>query len=184
MERQNRLLSLNRIRLTFKALLEARKRIVCVIKRLSNIELVNPPCSYILNNYRFVTLCPLFRFWIFNSYFRLNLRVLIVDWDVHHGQGTQFSFYDDPRVLYFSIHRYEHGSFWPELRESNWDCIGKGPGTGYNINVPLNKVGMENWDYAAIFHQVRGRKHIQIDGWSKGHQEKEPKSLFSIKYIK
>ncbi|XP_022657209.1 histone deacetylase 10-like isoform X1 [Varroa destructor] len=81
-------------------------------------------------------------------------RVLIVDWDVHHGQGTQFSFYDDPRVLYFSIHRYEHGSFWPELRESNWDCIGKGPGTGYNINVPLNKVGMENWDYAAIFHQI------------------------------
>ena len=34
-------------------------------------------------------------------------KILIVDWDVHHGQGTQRAFYDDPRVLYFSIHRYD-----------------------------------------------------------------------------
>ncbi|OQR72538.1 histone deacetylase 6-like [Tropilaelaps mercedesae] len=81
-------------------------------------------------------------------------RVLIVDWDVHHGQASQYSFYTDPRVLYFSIHRYEEGNFWPELRESNWDYIGEGSGTGYNINVPLNKTGMENWDYAEILHQI------------------------------
>lgn len=80
--------------------------------------------------------------------------MLIVDWDVHHGQASQFSFYEDPRVLYFSIHRYEEGAFWPELRESNWDYIGEGRGKGFNINVPLNKTAMENWDYAAIFHQV------------------------------
>lgn len=81
-------------------------------------------------------------------------RVLIVDWDVHHGQGTQRAFYEDPRVVFFSIHRFEHGTFWPNLRESDFDHIGKGAGEGKNINVPLNKVGMKNEDYLAIFQQL------------------------------
>ncbi|XP_041347489.1 histone deacetylase 6-like [Gigantopelta aegis] len=81
-------------------------------------------------------------------------RILVVDWDIHHGQGTQYMFYDDPRVLYFSIHRYEHGAFWPELRESDYDFVGKGKGKGYNINVPLNKMSMTDSDYLAIFYQI------------------------------
>lgn len=81
-------------------------------------------------------------------------RVLIVDWDVHHGQGVQFSFEDDPSVLYFSWHRYEHQGFWPNLRESDYDNVGKGKGTGFNINVPWNKVGMENSDYLSVFFHV------------------------------
>lgn len=81
-------------------------------------------------------------------------RVLIVDWDVHHGQATQYAFYDDPRVLYFSVHRYEHGEFWPELRESDFPYVGRGAGAGYNINVPLNQVGLGNADYLAIWHQL------------------------------
>ena len=44
------------------------------------------------------------------------------------------------RVMYFSIHRYEHGRFWPNLRESDYDHIGEGKGRGYNVNVPFNKV--------------------------------------------
>lgn len=43
-------------------------------------------------------------------------------------------------MLYFSIHRYEFGKFWPNLRESDYDFIGEGKGLGFNINVPLNKV--------------------------------------------
>ncbi|KAG8322780.1 polyubiquitinated misfolded protein transport [Homalodisca vitripennis] len=81
-------------------------------------------------------------------------RILIVDWDVHHGQATQQMFYDDPRVVYFSIHRYEHGEFWPNLRESEYDYVGEGQGAGYNFNVPLNAVGMADADYLAIFHQL------------------------------
>uniref|UniRef100_A0A182R9J4 Protein deacetylase HDAC6 n=1 Tax=Anopheles funestus TaxID=62324 RepID=A0A182R9J4_ANOFN len=81
-------------------------------------------------------------------------KILIVDWDVHHGQGTQRMFYSDPRVLYFSIHRYEHGTFWPNLRESDFDYIGEGKGEGYNFNVPLNKTGMTNGDYLAIWQQI------------------------------
>ena len=66
--------------------------------------------------------------------------VLIVDWDVHHGQATQYAFYDEPRVLYFSIHRYMHSEFWPSLRQSDYDFVGAPGARGFNINVPLNKV--------------------------------------------
>lgn len=81
-------------------------------------------------------------------------RVLIVDWDVHHGQGVQYCFEDDPSVLYFSWHRFEHQKFWPNLRESDYDSVGKDKGAGFNINVPWNKVGMENSDYLSVFFHV------------------------------
>jgi acetoin utilization deacetylase AcuC-like enzyme len=59
-------------------------------------------------------------------------RVLIVDWDYHHGNGTEAFFYDDPGVLYFSTHDWAAypGTGDPQRR-------GEGPGLGYNINVPL-----------------------------------------------
>ncbi|XP_042352614.1 polyamine deacetylase HDAC10 isoform X2 [Plectropomus leopardus] len=81
-------------------------------------------------------------------------RVLIVDWDIHHGQGVQYCFEDDPSVLYFSWHRYEHQKFWPNLRESDYDSVGKEKGAGFNINVPWNKVGMKNSDYLSVFCHV------------------------------
>ncbi|XP_065353218.1 histone deacetylase 6 isoform X1 [Cloeon dipterum] len=81
-------------------------------------------------------------------------KVLVVDWDVHHGQATQQQFYSDPRLLYFSVHRYEHGSFWPNLKESDFNFVGAGPGAGCNANVPLNRTGMGDADYLAIFHHL------------------------------
>ncbi|XP_038612798.1 polyamine deacetylase HDAC10 [Tachyglossus aculeatus] len=81
-------------------------------------------------------------------------RILIVDWDIHHGQGTQYLFQDDPSVLYFSWHRYEHQRFWPQLRESDFDAVGQGRGRGFNVNVPWNEVGMGNADYLAVFFHV------------------------------
>ncbi|KAM6425016.1 polyamine deacetylase HDAC10 [Rhynochetos jubatus] len=81
-------------------------------------------------------------------------RILIVDWDVHHGQGTQYIFEEDPSVLYFSWHRYEHQEFWPSLKESDYDAVGQGKGKGFNINLPWNKVGMGNADYLAAFFHV------------------------------
>ncbi|XP_037245663.1 polyamine deacetylase HDAC10 isoform X3 [Falco biarmicus] len=81
-------------------------------------------------------------------------RILIVDWDVHHGQGTQYIFEEDPSVLYFSWHRYEHQEFWPSLKESDYDAVGLGRGKGFNVNLPWNKVGMENSDYLAAFFHV------------------------------
>ncbi|CAG9855463.1 unnamed protein product [Phyllotreta striolata] len=84
----------------------------------------------------------------------LAKKVLIVDHDVHHGQGIQRMFYDRNDVLYFSIHRYEHGLFWPNLRESESDYVGEGAGKGYNINIPLNETGLTDADYLAIVLNV------------------------------
>ncbi|XP_035701530.1 histone deacetylase 6 isoform X3 [Folsomia candida] len=81
-------------------------------------------------------------------------RVLIVDFDVHHGQATQQMFYDDKRVLYFSTHRYEHGTFWPNLKESEYNFIGSEDGLGFNCNVPLNKTGLGNEDFLTIWHRL------------------------------
>ncbi|KAJ1062187.1 hypothetical protein K5549_008529 [Capra hircus] len=81
-------------------------------------------------------------------------RILIVDWDIHHGQGIQYIFEDDPSVLYFSWHRYEHGHFWPCLRESDADAVGRGRGLGFTVNLPWNQVGMGNADYVAAFLHV------------------------------
>ncbi|XP_054426415.1 polyamine deacetylase HDAC10 [Pteronotus mesoamericanus] len=78
-------------------------------------------------------------------------RVLIVDWDIHHGQGLQYIFEDDPSVLYFSWHRYEHGRFWPYLPESAANAVGQGRGRGFTVNLPWNQVGMGNADYVAAF---------------------------------
>ncbi|XP_072344022.1 histone deacetylase 6 isoform X2 [Scyliorhinus torazame] len=81
-------------------------------------------------------------------------RILIVDWDIYHGQGTQYIFEEDPRVLLFSIHRYEHGDFWPHLAESDCTASGTGNGKGYNINLPWNKTGMSDADYYVAFYKL------------------------------
>lgn len=74
-------------------------------------------------------------------------RVLIVDWDVHHGNGTQDIFYADPRVLFFSIHRFGMG-FYPGTGDA--DETGKDAGRGYTLNVPL-RYGTSRKDYRAAF---------------------------------
>jgi acetoin utilization deacetylase AcuC-like enzyme len=61
-------------------------------------------------------------------------RVLIVDWDVHHGNGTQDIFYEDPAVLFLSIHRYGMG-FYPGTGAA--DETGHGAGLGWTRNVPV-----------------------------------------------
>jgi acetoin utilization deacetylase AcuC-like enzyme len=59
-------------------------------------------------------------------------RVAIVDWDAHHGNGTQDAFYDDPDVLYVSMHE------WPLYPGSGWlDETGSGAGVGATLNVPF-----------------------------------------------
>ncbi len=77
-------------------------------------------------------------------------RLLIVDWDVHHGNGTQDIFYADPRVLFFSIHRYGMG-FYPGTGDA--DETGEGTGQGYTLNVPL-RYGTPRKDYRAAFRSA------------------------------
>lgn len=80
--------------------------------------------------------------YVLKTYSEMVKKVLIVDWDVHHGNGTQNLFWDRKDVLYFSIHRYEHGEFYPKTGHPQ--AIGGPDGQGHNINMPLN--GDENGD--------------------------------------
>jgi acetoin utilization deacetylase AcuC-like enzyme len=66
-------------------------------------------------------------------------RILIVDWDAHHGNGTQAIFYEDPSVLYFSTHQYP---FYPGTGAASE--IGRGAGEGHTINVPLSAGSSED----------------------------------------
>jgi len=74
-------------------------------------------------------------------------KVLIVDWDVHHGNGTQAAFYDDPSVLYFSVHQYP---FYPGSGSAAEK--GRGKGLNHTINVPLPG-GSGDKEYLEAFEQ-------------------------------
>lgn len=75
-------------------------------------------------------------------------KVLIVDWDIHHGNGTQHSFYDRSDVLYFSTHQFP---YYPGT--GNFDETGAGSGEGYTVNVPL-PMGQGDTEYTAIFENI------------------------------
>jgi acetoin utilization deacetylase AcuC-like enzyme len=75
-------------------------------------------------------------------------KILIVDWDVHHGNGTQNSFYEDPRVLYFSTHRY---AFYPGTGAATE--VGRGQGEGFTVNIPLSP-GAGDTEYGIIFEKI------------------------------
>lgn len=75
-------------------------------------------------------------------------RVLIIDWDVHHGNGTQDIFYDDARVYYLSLHLEGH---YPGTGAA--DERGSGAARGWNLNVPLREQ-LPATEYRDIFMQV------------------------------
>jgi len=77
-------------------------------------------------------------------------RILVVDWDVHHGNGTQDIFYEDPEVMFFSIHRYGRG-FYPGTGAA--DETGRGKGAEYTINAPI-AFGTSRKDYHAAFDKA------------------------------
>ena len=81
-------------------------------------------------------------------------KVLIVDWDVHHGNGTQSIFLNDPNVLCFSVHRWHGGNFYPFLQNSGPTNVGIGDAAGYNVNVGWSKKHMGDDEYDAVWERV------------------------------
>ncbi|KAJ5177286.1 Histone deacetylase clr3 [Penicillium canariense] len=81
-------------------------------------------------------------------------KILILDWDVHHGNGVQKAFYNDPNVLYISIHVHQNGKFYPGGDEGDWDHCGAGAGLGKNVNIPWPDQGMGDGDYMHAFQKV------------------------------
>ncbi|XP_074535139.1 histone deacetylase 7-like isoform X2 [Halichoeres trimaculatus] len=82
-------------------------------------------------------------------------KILIVDWDVHHGNGTQEAFYNDPSVLYISLHRFDDSNFFPGSGHPSE--VGEDAGKGFNVNVGwtggLNPP-MGDAEYLAAFRAV------------------------------
>lgn len=82
-------------------------------------------------------------------------RVLIIDWAIHHGNSTQKVFYEDPNVLYISLHRHDHGNFYPGTG-GPVEC-GAGPGLGFNVNIAWTgglEPPMGDAEYLAAFRSV------------------------------
>ncbi len=75
-------------------------------------------------------------------------RILIVDWDLHHGNGTQHSFARDRRVLYFSTHQFP---YYPG--SGSFGEVGEGEGKGFTVNVPLS-TGNGDAEYYKIFKKI------------------------------
>jgi acetoin utilization deacetylase AcuC-like enzyme len=75
-------------------------------------------------------------------------RILIIDFDVHHGNGTQQAFYDDPHVMYISTHEYP---FYPGTGDINETGSGEGRGTNLNVSLPA---GCGDSEYLEVFEQI------------------------------
>uniref|UniRef100_A0A804Q6T6 histone deacetylase n=1 Tax=Zea mays TaxID=4577 RepID=A0A804Q6T6_MAIZE len=79
-------------------------------------------------------------------------KVLIVDWDVHHGNGTQEIFDGDKTVLYISLHRHEDGNFYPGTGAAHE--VGVLDGQGFSVNIPWSRGGVGDDDYIFAFQTV------------------------------
>jgi acetoin utilization deacetylase AcuC-like enzyme len=84
-------------------------------------------------------------------------KILILDWDVHHGNGTEEAFYSDPSVYFLSIHQYP---FYPGTG-SHRDT-GEGAGKGFNLNMPVPR-GSTDSDYLRLFEKLILREVEQFD---------------------
>ncbi|KAL8478765.1 hypothetical protein ACS0TY_030590 [Phlomoides rotata] len=79
-------------------------------------------------------------------------KVLIIDWDVHHGNGTQEIFEKSKSVLYISLHRHEGGKFYPGTGSAHE--IGSMGAEGYCVNIPWSRGGVGDDDYIFAFQQI------------------------------
>jgi len=79
-------------------------------------------------------------------------KVTILDWDVHHGNGTQEIFYADPTVLFLSVHRDD--PWYPQGSDKKPHFVGAGPGKGFNINCAFRKPRMGDEDYLSLWKYV------------------------------
>jgi len=81
-------------------------------------------------------------------------RVMILDWDVHHGNGTQRTFFNNGKVLYVSLHRYENARFYPHSSDASPEMVGADDGEGRTINIAWDTFVMGDADYLTAFYRI------------------------------
>lgn len=81
-------------------------------------------------------------------------KILIIDWDIHHGNGIQQAFVDDPNVLYISLHVHADGKFYPFGPAGEIAFDGTGKGRGMNINIGWEEQGRTDGDYLMAFQHI------------------------------
>jgi acetoin utilization deacetylase AcuC-like enzyme len=116
----------------------------------NGFALVRPPGHHALRN-RAMGFCLFNTMAIGAEYLKRTYgvkKILIMDWDVHHGNGTQDAFYDDPSVLFISTHQFP---FYPGSGAINE--VGINAGEGYTINVPL-PAGCADGEYLEVFDEI------------------------------
>ena len=113
--------------------------------------LLRPPGHHALSN-RAMGFC-IFNNAVIAAHYARNVfgleRIMIVDWDVHHGNGSQDAFYADPRVLFVSLHQQD---WYPKL-SGELEQVGAGEGAGFTVNIPL-PAGTGDRGYQAVFEQL------------------------------
>ena len=113
--------------------------------------LLRPPGHHALSN-RAMGFC-IFNNAVVAAHYARNVygleRIMIVDWDVHHGNGTQDAFYSESGVLFVSLHQQ---GWYPEL-SGELEQIGTGAGAGFTVNIPL-PAGTGDRGYRAAFEQL------------------------------
>ena len=116
----------------------------------NGFALVRPPGHHALRN-RAMGFCLFNTIAIGAQHLKRNYgakRILIMDWDVHHGNGTQEAFYDDPSVLFISTHQ---SPYYPGTGAV--DEVGLNAGEGYTVNVPL-PAGCADAEYLQVFKEI------------------------------
>lgn len=125
-------------------------KIILENKASNSFALIRPPGHHAGRNYG-GGFCYFNNIAILVEYLRKHFglkRFMIMDWDVHHGNGTQDIFYEDPTVLYFSTHQIPLYPGTGYIEE-----IGKGKGKGYTVNLPL-PAGTSGKIYEKIFDDL------------------------------
>ncbi len=116
----------------------------------SGFALVRPPGHHALRN-RAMGFCLFNTMAIGAAYLKHQhgaKKILIVDWDVHHGNGTQDAFYQDPTVMFVSTHQFP---YYPGTGAMNE--VGVGAGEGYTVNIPL-PAGCADAEYLQAFRHI------------------------------
>ena len=125
---------------------------VCEGKLRAGFAIVRPPghhaCSGAMCGFCFLNSVAIAARAALARHPRTVRRVLVLDWDVHHGNGTQEIFDDDDRVLFVSLHRFGKG-FFPGTGAPTW--AGKDAGRGHTVNLAWAHEGMGDAEYLAAF---------------------------------